>query len=351
MAYMNLLQRDKMPRYYDPNKPVKINKKLVEQEALQTPWIDPIDLLTFGTGRSVLSKLGSKGVGGILGALSTKGATKMGLINKAIDLGGKALKKGWPILAGYALGSMGGGNKDKKEALPSIEKPVLTKEQFQGFVNQINSILGGNIPINPYSAQAAKMANNAIPMLQRAYAPLIESGKEASSALTELASKIPLTSVQGPSYYDTALLKNMGAQISELLAQSQPPDLSFKSLLRAKYARRALQTALPAYASLVSSGRQAITPSSVVPNLITAAYEAQMRPHFNMLSALPGLLTGAQTTLRQVGAGQQAKAAMLLNTLLGGQTKMDTATLTALAKLGALDPAIKDLILQNYVQQ
>ena len=336
-----------MPTYFVPGEPVKIDKKLAEQEALQTPWIDPIDLLTFG--RGALSKAAGKGAGEVLSALSIKGASKMGLPSKAFSLGGKALKKGWPVLLGYALGSMGGKDKEQ-EALPSIEKPALTKEQFQSFVDQINSILGGGIPVNEYSRQAAELATKALPMLQTAYAPVIESGREAAKRLTKLASALPLTTTQGPSYYDTGLLDVMGSQISRLLSQAQPADMSFGSLLRAKYARRALQTALPAYASLISAGRRSISPSPVVPNLMTAAYTAQTQPQLNMLAALPQLLTGAQTTLRQIGAGQQAKAAMLLNTLLGGQSRMDVATLTALARLGALDPTIRDLILQNYVQ-
>jgi len=336
-----------MPRYYDPNKPVKIDKKLIEQEALQTPWIDPIDLLTFG--RGILGKAGVKGAGEALSALSIKGASKMGLANKAFSLGGKALKKGWPVLLGYALGSMGGKG-EKQEALPSVEKPALTREQFQSFVDQINSILGGGIPINEYSRQAVELATKALPTLQAAYTPVIESGREAAKRLTKLTSAIPLTTTQGPSYYDTGLLDVMGSQISRLLSQAQPADMSFGSLLRAKYARRALQTALPTYASLINAGRRSVAPSSVVPNLITAAYTAQTQPQLNMLAALPQLLTTAQTTLRQIGAGQQAKAAMLLNTLLGSQNRMDVATLTALTRLGALDPTIRDLILQNYIQ-
>ena len=332
--------------------PPKYDKKLAEQEALQQPWFSPIDLVTalFTGGTSFLRGAVTKGATEALGTLATKGASKMGVANKALGAAWKLTKKGWPFLLGFAIG---GGSKKKEEesALPTpTQTPALTQEQFQRFVDQINSVLAGEIPTNKYSRQAVQMATSALPSLQNLYAPLIGRGKRLSKGLTQLAGAIPLVATQGPSYYDTALLDTLGSQIQRLLAQAQPVDTSFGSLLRAKYARRALQTALPTYASLVSAGRTSVTPSAVVPNLMTAAANLQMQPQLAMLQAIPQLMTGAQTTLRTVGAGQQAKAAMLLNTLLGGQSRMDVATLNALSRLGALDPAIKDLILQQYAQ-
>ncbi|RLC49301.1 MAG: hypothetical protein DRH57_00330 [Candidatus Cloacimonadota bacterium] len=227
-------------------------------------------------------------------------------------LGGK-FGRGLGKVAKWALPTFGlywfmSGKKEKPQqpvsAIP--QTPVITQEQYEAVKNMVKGMVSG-AGTPDYFTQALNLPQSFLQQYQDIVSALGKTQKRQSRALKNLASAIPLVSTSGLAYWNPNIVSALEDRITTLASMAIPRDTSWDSLLRAKYARRALQALLPAYSRLVSATRQTITPSAVAPNLLVQAMQLETAPQTALLQALPSVYEWQQRALIEA-AKAQAKA-------------------------------------------
>ena len=276
----------------------------------------------------------------------------------------------WGLITKGTQTLLGGGGGKEQNTFPAIPPPSsqITKEDFEAMKERIRASLGQPQPSyysfeepnylgQPnYFEQALALPNTFLNVYTTKAQELGKVTRRQASQLRELASAIPLVSQTGIGYWNKALINSLENKISSLMAQAIPTDMTWDTLLRAKYARRTLQSLLPAYTRLVSATCQSITPSPVVPNLLTSAMGLETTPQTTMLSALPSFYEQKQRALLGAGRAQaeaeraQTKQKMdIYNTLLRNQATLASSALRMLGQLNVFDPTIRTLALR-YLQ-
>ena len=270
----------------------------------------------------------------------------------------------WAIPAGLAYLFLRKPAQEKKPPQPSAlpptitPQPQITKEQFEAIKNRIKSMLNQQQtqPAVDYFSQALALPATFLEDYAQRVKALGKVTKRQAAQLRRLASAIPLVSQSGLGYWNQALVNSLENRISALMTQAIPTEMTWDSLLRAKYARRTLQTLLPTYTRLVSATRYALTPSPVAPNLLTQAMKLETLPQTTILSALPPFyeqkqkaLLGAGEAQARASAAQMKQRMSLLDTLLRNRANLEATALRVLGNLGTFDPTIKALALR-YLQ-
>ena len=270
------------------------------------------------------------------------------------------LKYGVPAYFGYKL--LAGGKKETPQLTALPKEQPLTKERFEQVKAQILSALKQNPQTSflgqDYFDQALALPEQMSTQVTDLLSALGKNTKRQSKQLLSVLRALPLVSQTGVGYWNQPLVQQLENSITNLIHQAIPTDLSWKSLLKAKYARRALQSLLPTYSNLVYASRYSISPSAIVPNALVSAFELENMPIQSALSALPNLynlrmkgLLGAGESLLSAQTErelQQQKARdTLLNTLLKNQATLESTALKVLGSLGAVDESVKQLLLRR----
>jgi len=285
----------------------------------------------------------------------------LGVIDILRTLWGLTKRYGWIPMAGTLLYSAlsGNDNPPPDKSVPLVKTPV-TKEKYNQVKSQIltmlRSTVGGETTgaLNPYLTEALGIStqlSSALGSLSKEYK---KTNQAQAQKLYNLMSALPLVSRTGVGYWNQPVVSALENSITDLVHQALPTDLSWKSVLRAKYARRALQSILPAYSNLVYSTRETVTPSPVVPSLLTSATALETAPIKTMLTALPEIYNLKQKAL--LGVGQALSSAEteaykrqtnLFQSLMKQRQSLNTTALKILGELGQTDPAISQLLVRR----
>jgi len=253
---------------------------------------------------------------------------------------GSRLGRGLGKIAKWALPTAGlywfmSGKKEKpQQPVPTIpQAPVVTQEQYEAVKNMVKGMVSGT---PDYFTQALNLPQSFLQQYQNIVSALGKTQKRQSQTLKNLASAIPLVATGGLAYWNPSIISALEDRITALSNMAIPRDTSWDSLLRAKYARRALQALLPSYSRLISATKQTITPSAVAPNLLTQAMQLETAPQMAMLQALPSIYEWQQGALLEA-AKAQAKAEQerqaMIDKALQQQQEIPIKVVQALSRL------------------